>query len=191
MDELKFLKGAISDFEYLSKNDNFFYLVNNNGVMELYIGDILIAKSSDPEKLVALQEQINLATGVDMSSFYTKSQIDELLADLDVDVDLTDYYTKSETYSKSEVDSKLTNVEVDLSDYYTKSETYSKEEVDSKLTNVEVDLDDYYTKSETYSQTEVDEKIKAAEVDLSNYYTKEEIDAIIYENITKALNTPT
>ena len=37
--------------------------------------------------------------------------------------DLDNYYTKSQTYTKQEVDTAISNVEVDLSGYYTKTET--------------------------------------------------------------------
>lgn len=65
---------------------------------------------------------------------------------------------------------------IDLSNYYTKSETYTRYEVDNKISNVTVDLSGYYTKNETYNKTEVDSAING--IDLSNYYTKTEIDEI-------------
>lgn len=51
--------------------------------------------------------------------------------------DLSNYYTKSETYSRTEVDSRIPS----LTNYYTKNETYSKSEV--------------YNKTETYTKAEV------------------------------------
>ena len=117
MNELKFFKGSIENFGTLSKNNNYFYLVDKNGVLELYLGDKLIAKSSTPSELTSEVERL-------------EKKIDEI---------------------------EVGNV--DLSNYYDKAQ------VDELLANVSVDL--------------------------SNYYTKEEVDNIIYENITKVLNTPT
>ena len=48
----------------------------------------------------------------DVSEFITKS-----VSNLD------NYYTKSQTYTKQEIDTAISNVEVDLSGYYTKTET--------------------------------------------------------------------
>ena len=108
-----------------------------------------------------LDKKIDTLVGIDMSDYYTKSEVDAALEN--VEVDLTDYYTKSE------VDKKIEgiDVDVDLSDYYTKSE------VDKAIAEIDVDVDlsNYYTKSE------VDKAI--ADVDLSNYYTKPQVDALI------------
>ena len=58
-----------------------------------------------------------------LENYYTKAEIDDLLANLDVN--LENYYTKSQ------VDNLLDGVEVDLSNYYTKPQ------VDQLLDNVE------------------------------------------------------
>ena len=121
------------------------------------------------------------------------------------EVDLSDYYTKSQ------VDTKLSNVNVDLSNYYTKAQTTDKlnDKLDKSVwdeafefnedgslkvkvnlygdgeisaygsgstANTEINLDNYYTKSE------IDNKLDniectggTAEVDLSNYYTKAQV----------------
>ena len=64
----------------------------------------------------------------------------------------SEYASKNHTHNASEIEG-LENVDIDLSDYYTKSETYNKTEIDSKIANMgaggSVDLSNYYTKSET------------------------------------------
>lgn len=64
----------------------------------------------------------------------------------------SNYASKNHTHNAGEIEG-LENVDIDLSDYYTKSETYNKTEIDSKIANMgaggSVDLSNYYTKSET------------------------------------------
>lgn len=131
---------------------------------------------------------IPVGEGVDLSGYYTKSEVDEKISSVEAgDVDLSGYYTKSEVdekisaveagdadlsnyYTKAEVDEAIGNVggEADLSGYYTKTE------VDDKLKDVvagDVDLGDYYTKAE------VDTKFVESQPNLEGYYTKEEVDA--------------
>lgn len=69
--------------------------------------------------------------GINFDNYYTKTQVDELIDN--VEVDLTDYYTKSE------VNELLENVDadVDLSNYYNKGE------VDILIDNSEQDIKDY------------------------------------------------
>lgn len=57
-------------------------------------------------------------------------------------VDLEPYATKADTYTKAEVDDKVSGVHVDLSNYY------DKQEVDAKVQAVTPDLSAYATKSE-------------------------------------------
>lgn len=64
-------------------------------------------------------------------------------------VDLEPYATKADTYTKAEVDDKVSGVHVDLSNYYNKSE------VDSKVQAVTPDLSTYATKAE------VEDKVSA------------------------------
>ena len=70
----------------------------------------------------------------------------------------SEYSSYSHTHNASEIEG-LENVDIDLSDYYTKSETYNKTEIDSKIANMgaggsgEVDLSAYATK--TYVDNEI------------------------------------
>ena len=65
----------------------------------------------------------------DLSNYYTKEQVDELIPD---PVDLSDYYTKQET--NQEIQNAIDAIPgVDLSDYYTKTE------VDNKIDSVTIE----------------------------------------------------
>ena len=78
-----------------------------------------------------------LTTDVDLSAYYTKEQVDDLIQRIELPEDvLQQYYTKEETkeYVKSEIE-KIelpTPEDVDLSDYYTKEQTeeYVKNEIE-------------------------------------------------------------
>ena len=102
-------------------------------------------------------------------------------------VDLTNYYKKNETYSKSEIDTKVSSAgnfdasqyynksEVDFkitsaenfigtvyspkSETYSKSEVYSKSETDAKIPDISL----LAKKSETYNKSDIDDKVKALE----------------------------
>ena len=111
-------------------------------------------------------EQIENAAeaGVDLTNYYTKSQIDEKFDDIDVSVDLTNYYTKSEVDQKiADISAGDVSIHVDLSDYYTKSE------VDELIPDT----------SEFVTGTDLSTAIADVSVDLTNYYTKTEVDNII------------
>ena len=92
-----------------------------------------------------------------------------------VDVDLSNYYTKSQ------VDNKLNNyVEDDvLGSYYTKSEVNDLiDNIDIPTGNTNVDLTNYYTKEEVNDLMD-GIAIPPYEPDLSDYYTKEEVNDLI------------
>ena len=57
-------------------------------------------------------------------------------ADRAATFDPTSYYTKTETYTKAEVDNKITNIKPDLSSYYTKTEVDNK--IDTLLDSLDV-----------------------------------------------------
>lgn len=89
-------------------------------------------------------DQIVRDANVDLSSYYTKGQVDAKLGER---------YTKTEVYNKVEVDNKIAGIAptVDLSDYYTKSDTdatFATKEDLQKAATGDVDLTDYYKKSE-------------------------------------------
>ena len=106
---------------------------------------------------------------VDLSSYYTKAEVDAKVA-------AGGTFDASQYYNKSQVDAKIPNV--DLTNYYKKNEVYNKSEVDSKVAsagNFNAAL--YYPKTETYSKSEVDTKVGAIPTfNASQYYNKSEVD---------------
>ena len=97
----------------------------------------------------------------DTSSFYTKTETDELLASKTNDSDLS-AVAKSGSYT----DLINTPDIPDTSNFYTKAQT--DELLISKANS-----------SEVYTKTEVNNLISGATVDLTNYYTKSEVDNLL------------
>jgi len=172
----------------------------------------------------------------DASKYYLKSEIDTLLGTIDSKIN--GKADKSDVYSKSEIDdiiddlnidpSEIVDIENDIEDlkagtissvvytaldgkltvtdykgnatsytipYFDASKYYNKTEVDSKIGDISTDfnttintkLGDYYKKSETYSKTEVDAKINALDtVDPDDYYTKTEVDTKLSGKVNSA-----
>ena len=56
---------------------------------------------------------------IDSKGYATTSYVDSAVAEADISSKLNDYYKKSETYSQSEIDTKVSNVKVDLTGYAT------------------------------------------------------------------------
>ncbi|KAA6390096.1 MAG: hypothetical protein EZS28_014376, partial [Streblomastix strix] len=155
---------------------------------------------------------INNAPAVDLSEYYTKTEVDGLISDAAIgEVDLSNYYSKSETDSKLDLKADKT----ELIDAYTKTEddalllqkadqstTYIKTETDSlhdaKADNT--DIIDVYTKTENdvllllkvdksdiYSKTETDTLLdaKADKTEIIDAYTKTETDTKLDEKVDK------
>ena len=125
-----------------------------------------------------------ISAKVDLSEYYTKEQVDDLIDRIDIP-DITQYYTKEETETK--IEEAIGGIEIpetDLTNYYTKEETETKiEEAVEGIEFPTTDLSDYYTKEET--ETKIEEAVEGIEfptTDLSNYYTKEETDSLIEVN---------
>ena len=205
MNELKFFKGSIEKWDQLAKNDNYFYIVLNNNVLELFLGDKLIAKSSTPNDLLI---EINRAISIENN---LQSQIDEL-SNNGVNVNLSNYYTKKEVNDLipndylTEIPSEyITETELNSKNYTTLNEVEVKlsELVDSAPDTLntlnelalalgndpnfattiasQIGLKADITVVNELSQT-INNKVNKKDV-----YTKTEVDNLI----TKVLNTPT
>ena len=104
-------------------------LENVNNVLEDVENIVERADTALERAEEALDNLDSYATDEDITNalkdYYTKQEVDTAISN--VEVDLSEYYTITE------VDNLIKNVKVDLSDYYTKSETYSRTEIDNKI----------------------------------------------------------
>ena len=145
------------------------------------------------ENLDTILQNINSGTGTDLSGYYNKNEVDELLkdkADTDMIPDLAEFAKKADIPSldgyatESYVDTAIANAqlsggEVDLSSYYQKTE------VDNLLKN-KADSSAIPDISGLATEAYVGEAIANAqlsggdsEVDLSGYYQKTEVDNLL------------
>lgn len=108
---------------------------------------------------------------VDLSSYYTKAEVDAKVA-------AGGTFDASQYYNKSEVDSKVASAgNFNAALYYPKTETYSKSEVEAKIPDVSL----LAKKSETYNKTDINvllhDYAKKSELpDFTRYYEKSQID---------------
>ena len=205
MNELKFFKGSIEKWGQLAKNDNYFYIVLNNNALELFLGDKLIAKSSTPNELLIeinraisiennLQSQIdelsNNGVNVNLSNYYTKKEVNDLIPNDYLTEIPSEYITETELNSKNYI--TLNEVEVKLSELVDSApDTLNTlNELATALGNdpnfattiaSQIGLKADITVVNELSQT-INNKVNKEDV-----YTKTEVDNLI----TKVLNTPT
>lgn len=205
MNELKFFKGSIEKWGQLAKNDNYFYIVLNNNVLELFLGDKLIAKSSTPNDLLIeinraisiennLQSQIdelsNNGVNVNLSNYYTKKEVNDLIPNDYLTEIPSEYITETELNSKNYI--TLNEVKVKLSELVDSApDTLNTlNELATALGNdpnfattiaSQIGLKADITVVNELSQT-INNKVNKEDV-----YTKTEVDNLI----TKVLNTPT
>ena len=64
-----------------------------------------------------------------LEDYATKDDVSTAITEADISEKLNDYYTKSETYSKTEVDTALSNVSVDLTGYATEKFVTDKTDI--------------------------------------------------------------
>ena len=121
------------------------------------------------------------ADGVDLSNYYTKEEIEELLANLDIDpgtVDLSNYYNKEET--NAAIDTAISKVIDNAPEAYNTLKEiaeYIESDADAAATML-ADIAKKADKSEVYTIEQIDQKLEdlsnTGGVDLSDYYTKSE-----------------
>lgn len=127
---------------------------------------------------------------VDLSSYYTKAEVDAKVA-AGGTFDASQYYNKTQVDSKipdvsllakkSEVYNK-TEVNTKVNELAKKSETYNKSEVDSKVNAIPTfNSNLYYPKTDVYNKTDVNALLhdyaKKSELpDFTRYYDKSQID---------------
>ena len=116
-------------------------------------------------------------TPTDLSNYYTKSEVDEAISNVDVTGQLQNYYTKTEVDEKdaainSTIEAYGQVTSQALNDLGTRLDDYGKVTSQS-LNDLSTKFGDYYTK------TEVDTAISNVDVtgQLQNYYTKTEVDS--------------
>ena len=139
---------------------------------------------------------------VDLSNYYTKTQVDDLIDNIDVgdvNVDLSNYYTKTEVDEKDNLKlnksiwDDIFEVNSDGS-LKVKVNLYGDGEISafgSVTTENDINLDNYYTKNEVNDLIDnID--VGDVDVDLSNYYTKDQTDTKLNSYATTtALNNHT
>jgi hypothetical protein len=126
------------------------------------------------------------AINIDLSNYYTKSQvmdkIDDALVNLDSSggIDLNNYYNKLES---------LQLIQVELADYNTKTEItgkfdsyYTRTQIDNLFADFDggianIDLSNYYTKD--VADLKVEYAIQQNALDMSIYYNKVEVNNIL------------
>ena len=182
--------------EYATKNNTYTKSEVDNKIAEAQLGNGEGGVNIDLSNYATKDELDTKANKTHThTEFYTKTQVDDLLSNLDVEVDTSKLATKEElnlkadkanTYTKGEVDIKIAEaqlgggeVEIDLSHLATKEELNSK--ADKVHNHNEYALvQNVYQKSEVYTKAEVEDLIpdipEIPEVDLSDYATKVELE---------------
>ena len=140
-------------------------------------------------------EQMNTAIATAIANYYTKAQVDALIANFITKSvnDLVNYYLKSDTYTKAEVQQLIDAVkqftyvsvaELPTASADTMNKIYLVPSASPQTQNVK---DEFITISVTDQGTTTYswEMIGSTEISLDNYYTKTQTDAAI----TAALNT--
>ncbi|KAA6384705.1 MAG: hypothetical protein EZS28_019768 [Streblomastix strix] len=125
----------------------------------------LVQQVKDIENQISI---INEAPAVDLSEYYTKSEVDGLISDAAIgDVDLSNYYNKTETDEKLELELNIS----DQIDAYTKTEA---DELLALKLNISDQIDAY---TKTATDALLDYKLNVS--DQIDAYTKQEDDALL------------
>lgn len=166
--------------DYVKSEDNSVITDENGNIISKIIIDFsdeeeaerIYTKVEADSKFATKEELEAVETGnVDLSNYYTKSQVDSKIANIDIpETDLSNYYDKSYINGVvSEVNTKL-NSKLPIDSFNEWSENVAlKSEIP--------DVSNFAEKSETYSKTEVDNLIN----NIIKTYTEEEFEALTDE----------
>lgn len=111
------------------------------------------------------------ATKDELGKYYTKTEVDEKIAEIDIEIpetDLTNYYTKTE---------------IDNKGYQTEAQVNALIEAAGTGSGEEVDLSNYYTKSEVRALIpDTTQFATMAQVEDKGYQTEAQVLTAIYQN---------
>lgn len=127
--------------------------------------DVLNDIEIDPEQIREIVETM-------LGDYYTKEEVDEIIASLPV----------SDAYTKSEVDTLLQS-KADANNVYTKTEVdLTIDAIEGRLQTAEGDIDDLETDkanvSDVYTKSQVDTAL-SGKADSNNVYTKSQVDTAL------------
>ena len=126
------------------------------------------------------------------NSVYSKDETDDMLESIAEEIpDMSLYYTKQETYSRSEIGTRLATKQ----DKLIAGDNIVIDEETNTISAIEGgSLDDYYTKEETDSlladKADSDDVYTKTEIDTNNY-TKSEVNTLVAASGYKIINTVT
>lgn len=145
------------------------------------------ANSSNPVTSDGIKKAIDAKT-VDLSNYYTKTQVDSAIANAGVSggtVDLSNYVEKTDyqeaiTSLQYSINSKQDKLTFDTTPTAGSTNPVTSAGIKAAIDAKRVDLSNYYTKNQ------VDSAIASASggADLSNYYTKAQVDTAIADAIS-------
>lgn len=145
------------------------------------------ANSSNPVTSDGIKKAIDEKT-VDLSNYYTKTQVDSAIANAGVSggtVDLSNYVEKTDyqeevTSLQDSINTKQDRLTFDTTPTAGSTNPVTSAGIKAAIDAKTVDLSNYYTKNQ------VDSAIASASggADLSNYYTKAQVDTAIADAIS-------
>ena len=167
---------------------------------EMYkqIKDLPLKQSIDGTEDVLIQsngitmrvKSSQLKTSIDLSNYYTKSEVDNLLANINVNIDMADYYDKAtiDNLLLNKANVSHTHTSADITDLSIPTVDVNKAYVDSQLANKsntnhthdeyisETELNEKRYATETYVTNKIAEaSLSGGDVDLSGLVTKDEL----------------
>ena len=178
-----------------SVHSNYYTRTETENLLDLLWSDVAATYVDDSELFAAIDAEDSSVK----SNYYDKPTIDNMLENIDVSVDLSDYYTKSQIdssiqwryYTKSVIDDMDDLVRLWVNNTFLK-----KLDATVSYCNYSYLQQHYYDNTQVYNKSDIDSSVSAnyynkSEIDSSvsgNYYNKSQIDASI-GSIQTALNS--